>query len=280
VEHSLQPQIGHQPSLSARDKSPTYPQLFGDRALTTNLSFDNITINMSKARIDLSKLSLNLDGCRFGDGFQNLRQPHQSPSQHSPTRRNDEPESENHNLESHYINNKQIVNQNRHKPEPEILSPLGTTYRSQELSIGNNFLRFRGSTFTAAASSKNDLEILECIGRGGFSSVWKARRISNDSNAKEEYYALKMFCMQSHEKRKMLLRELKLLCTAAGGGPETDDGLSNRGAAAFGTNGGCECLVRLEGAFFDADEGAVTLVSGTCSNQICTTNYNAITQML
>ena len=196
---------------------------------------------MPKGKIDLSKLSLDLDGCRFGDGFQNLRQPHETPSNKHQTT------DEKHNLESHYINNQQIVNRHGHK-EPEILSPLGTTYRAQELSIGNNFLRFKGSTFASCASSKDELEILECIGRGGFSSVWKARRRTDESD--DKYYALKMFCMQSHEKRKMLLRELKLLCTTSSG-----DG------GAFGANGGCECLVQLEGAFFDSDEGAVTLVS-------------------
>eukprot|EP00956_Cyclotella_meneghiniana_P007611 scaffold10237_cov71-Cyclotella_meneghiniana.AAC.17 len=203
---------------------------------------------MSKSKIDISKLSLNLDGCRFGDGFQNLRQsPSQEPDHSSTAQKPDEDEK--HNLESHYINNQQIVNRNRNR-EPEILSPLGTTYRSQELSIGNNFLRFRGSTF--ASCSKNDLEVLECIGRGGFSSVWKARR--KFSEKEDEYYALKMFCMQSHEKRKMLLRELKLLCTAASGGNHDSSGNDSR------NNGGCECLVQLEGAFFDSDEGAVTLV--------------------
>ena len=209
---------------------------------------------MSKSKIDISKLSLNLDGCRFGDGFQNLRQSneHQSPSREpehsSTTKKNDADEK--HNLESHYINNQIIINHHGNK-EPEILSPLGTTYRSQELSIGNNFLRFRGSTF--ASCSKNDLEVLECIGRGGFSSVWKARR--KFSEEEDEYYALKMFCMQSHEKRKMLLRELKLLCTAASG--SNHDSSENN----FRGTGGCECLVQLEGAFFDSDEGAVTLVS-------------------
>lgn len=206
---------------------------------------------MPKSKIDLSKLSLNLDGCRFGDGFQNLRQPHDSPSSKRQSVDHDANRaSENHDLESHYINHRQIVN--KHKPEPEILSPLGTTYRSQELSIGTNFLRFRGSKFASCASSKDELEVLECIGRGGFSSVWKARRITDKD---EKYYALKMFCMQSHEKRRMLLRELKLLCTAASGGVDAD----NEGGI-FGGNGGCECLVQLEGAFFDSDQGAVTLV--------------------
>eukprot|EP00804_Cyclotella_cryptica_P019838 CCRYP_017037-RA/>CCRYP_017037-RA protein AED:0.02 eAED:0.02 QI:177/1/1/1/1/1/4/794/471 len=261
----------------------------------------------SKRRIDLSKLSLNLDGCRFGDGFQNLRQnPHQHHSSSPPASSNRDSQNpviqvqqhdKSHNLEAHYINHQQVFNQQPHKlhgNEPEILSPLGTTYRSQELSIGNNFLRFRGSTFASASFSsdgpydyKKDLEILECVGRGGFSSVWKARRRRSsrridegidedfDSNTsrsasesqRDEYYALKIFSMQSHEKRRMLLRELKLLCTAASnGGVEKDDSAErtkNRDrndAMIFGANGGCECLVQLEGAFFDSDAGAVTLV--------------------
>ncbi|EED86933.1 hypothetical protein THAPSDRAFT_269874 [Thalassiosira pseudonana CCMP1335] len=49
--------------------------------------------------------------------------------------------------------------------------------------------------------------------------------------------------MQSHEKRQMLLRELRLLCCTMMRG-----------------NGGCECLVELEGAFLDRNEGVITLV--------------------
>jgi hypothetical protein len=215
--------------------------------------------------MDLSKLSLNLDGCRFGDGFQNLRQDHNPSSQLHNV--------EDHNLESHYINHQQIEQAPKHPHhQPEILSPLGSTYRSQELSIGNNFLRFRGST-VSGIDFKKELEVLECVGRGGFSSVWKARRVATGDNNRDpnkeagyekyKYYALKIFSMQSHEKRKMLLRELKLLCTAASSAGDETDGTNqgSRDEMAFRGNGGCECLVQLEGAFFDSDEGAVTLVS-------------------
>jgi hypothetical protein len=222
----------------------------------------DLRTTMPKSKIDISKLSLNLDGCRFGDGLQNLRQPHESPSPKQQSIERTNREDENHDLESHYINNEKIVNKHRHNPEPEILSPLGTTYRSQELSIGNNFLRFKGSTFASCASSKDELEVLECIGRGGFSSVWKARRITDEE---EKYYALKLFCMQSNEKRRMLLRELKLLCTAAGSNSDIIGG----DGGVFGGNGGCECLVQLEGAFFDSDQGAVTLVSNFYCSRLC-----------
>jgi hypothetical protein len=93
----------------------------------------------------------------------------------------------------------------------------------------------------------------------------------DDEHPREEYYALKIFPMQSHEKRRMLLRELKLLCTAASsGGLEKDENAERindgdgKDAMIFGDNGGCECLVHLEGAFFDSDAGAVTLVSDVC----------------
>ena len=114
----------------------------------------------------------------------------------------------------------------------------------------------------------------ECIGRGACSSVWKARRArSNDpketfgiaprneanglqsskiqklklnesttpQNEKSQEFALKIFPMRDHERREMLVRELKLLCSFR-----------------------CDCLVELEGAFLDSEEGTVTLVSKCC----------------
>lgn len=114
---------------------------------------------------------------------------------------------------------------------------------------------------------------MECVGRGVCSSVWKARRKAGDGGAKgigplannsndrvecetssstassimtkessaAKHYALKLFPLRDPEKRSMLVRELKLLCSFK-----------------------CDCLVELEGAFVDNEEhggdSTVTLV--------------------
>jgi len=133
-------------------------------------------------------------------------------------------------------------------------SPMGGTYRAEGLSIGRNFLRFEGSTLGSKLSA-NDLEVVECVGRGVCSSVWKARRrvdkggrrvVANinatDANdgvdgeevekADSKCYALKLFPLRDPARRSMLVRELKLLCSFH-----------------------CDCLVVLEGAFLDNDGG-------------------------
>ncbi|KAL7432971.1 hypothetical protein ACHAXH_001942 [Discostella pseudostelligera] len=102
----------------------------------------------------------------------------------------------------------------------------------------------------------------ECVGRGNCSSVWKARcrrrrthttsddiqlarglrKVDegatstddslHDENNGDSYinYAIKFFSLRTPEKRSMLLRELKLLCTFH-----------------------CDCLVELQGAFLDVE---------------------------
>ena len=132
---------------------------------------------------------------------------------------------------------------------------LGHPTSSQELDNNNR-----------PALDNSSLILEECIGRGNCSSVWKARRRRNDTaptalasdnehvgeittkhcheratvdemdnvDATDSgYYALKFFSLRDPEKRIMLLRELKLLCTFQ-----------------------CECLVELQGAFLDIEHDA------------------------
>ena len=305
---------------------------------------------------NLSALSLNLDGCRFGDTFPPKRDATAACVENDVVGGagiDSEDSEEQHDLSAHYVHHKlqtQIEPNSSHNQQHaaynshnHVLSPLGTTYRNSELSIGHNFLRFQGSHLSNSLSA-NDLEVVECVGRGGFSAVWKARRrqrsgseddnvvangmqspptiksdvdynnlqpmeIQDQSNRRdepttttssggEEYYALKVFPMQSHEKRQMLLRELRLLCCTMMRGTDSENGdeadgndrsegdgrveggandrrdsstgnhiedrnvdtkKNNRGGRGV-ANGGCECLVELEGAFLDRNEGVITLV--------------------
>ena len=88
----------------------------------------------------------------------------------------------------------------------------------------------------------NELIIEECIGHGVCSSVWKATKkktqtSNSNSNtttntANNTMYALKQFTLHSPQKRQMLIRELKLLCTLQ-----------------------CDALITLHGAFLDDGDG-------------------------
>ena len=122
--------------------------------------------------------------------------------------------------------------------------------------------------------------MLECIGRGVCSSVWKARRKhqqrigstqqhqqkheyrqhhDNEEEEEEEYYALKVFSMRDPQKRTMLIRELKLLCSTNNFANNNDESESTpQPQPQQGQE--CECLVELEGAFLDELDGTVTLV--------------------
>lgn len=185
----------------------------------------------------MSKLALNLDGCRFGSPpaiIHDWRQQQQQRDNRHQCSRNEAP------------------------------SPLGTTYRAEGLSIGHNFLRYNGSTILGDSDFNSDqLDILDtCLGRGVCSSVWKARRrrrehrqqrqqsnmedgtdTSKPVAEEEEYYALKIFTMRDPQKRSMLIRELKLLCSIT-----------------TATNNKCECLVDLKGAFLNEFDGTVSLI--------------------
>eukprot|EP00957_Ditylum_brightwellii_P159433 12136445-Ditylum_brightwellii.AAC.1 len=54
------------------------------------------------------------------------------------------------------------------------LSPMGTTYRAEGLSIGRDYMRFEGMTMSSQLS-RSDLEVEETIGRGACSIVKKAK---------------------------------------------------------------------------------------------------------
>lgn len=139
----------------------------------------------------------------------------------------------------------------------------------------------------------------ECVGRGNCSSVWRARcrRQNNitaattnsdknhlgetkikgndddDNNDNIEFYALKFFSLRDPEKRIMLLRELKFLCTFH-----------------------CDCLVELQGAFLDVehdvhgntvavileymDRGSVAdLISCVCANPTVDHDVNHLVEL-
>jgi len=182
---------------------------------------------------------------------------------HQPQYNNHAPLSSVHNPHYNNDNNHHHNHRQHHKQQQQPPSPMGGTYRFDELSIGRNFLRFRGTEHSASEKSKwsaDELDILECVGRGVCSSVWKAvrkcRREERPEGAMDgdgdddghappatptnteveaatnpKYYALKLFPLRDPERRSMLLRELKLLCSFE-----------------------CDCLVTLEGAFLDVDE--------------------------
>ena len=256
---------------------------------------------------NIASLSLNLDGCRFGDEFRHTRRQTENKQQqqfdskqqqskpNSNQLENSHPNQHNTQLGSplstyHYNHQPQYTAIPSHHPSHnnnlEPPSPLGNTYRHEGLSIGINFLRCNG--INNGSLCIDDLIIEDCVGRGVCSSVWKARRktpttnsngIDNDNNRNVESvedvvdgiqnidlednkcsntanvqniesqqslssthsatYALKIFPLHDPTKRSMLIRELKLLCTFK-----------------------CDCLVELEGAFLDNDNGGnnVTLV--------------------
>jgi len=246
---------------------------------------------------NIASLSLNLDGCRFGDEFRHTRrQPNNNQQQqqqsdnkqqqnkvNSKQRENSHPNQHDiqHNKQLgsplstyHYNHQPQYTSLPSHHPSHqnnlEPPSPLGNTYRHEGLSIGINFLRCNG--INNGSLCIDDLIIEDCVGRGVCSSVWKARRktpsndgirkvesvedvvdgiqnieLHDDKTANEQNielelqqsssssatYALKLFPLHDPTKRSMLIRELKLLCTFK-----------------------CDCLVELEGAFLDNDNGS------------------------
>jgi serine/threonine protein kinase len=277
-----------------------------------------------RMKVDISKLALNLDGCRFGsppaiDKPEQQQQRHDHDSKQSRRRRQLLTNSSNYSdhddniddndgddndklspLSTYHLNHRAQYNPHKNKNNHhhhhssqyhnDLTSPLGTTYRREGLSIGHNFLRFQGSTLSDNFNS-NQLDVLECIGRGVCSSVWKARRkqtsggvirlqkqaekmcsskqpLEQQHQEEKEYYALKIFSMRDPQKRTMLIRELKLLCstntTSVNNNNNSSNANNNNNNTSFSQQQQqgqeCECLVELEGAFLDEMDGTVTLV--------------------
>ena len=118
-----------------------------------------------RRRPDVARLALDLDGCRFGDsprgrrrhGGSRLSSPAKKPS---PSSAGDDAAENRH--------------PNRRHPAASVPatppSPLGGTYRAEGLSIGRDFLRFRGRAAGTSGGalrwSAADLEVLGCVGRG------------------------------------------------------------------------------------------------------------------
>mmetsp|Transcript_10222 Transcript_10222/g.22676 ORF Transcript_10222/g.22676 Transcript_10222/m.22676 type:complete len:378 (-) Transcript_10222:25-1158(-) len=105
-----------------------------------------------------------------------------------------------------------------------------STYRSEGLSIGLDYMRYHGRQYTSEALSPSVLKVEGTIGRGACSVVKRARHTRSS-----ELFALKSFQIHDENRRAMLAKEIGILL-----------GLE------------CDCLVRLEGAFFES--GIVTMV--------------------
>jgi len=104
-----------------------------------------------------------------------------------------------------------------------------STYRSEGLSIGLDYMRYHGRQH-AGQLSPSVLRIEGVIGRGACSVVERARH-----SVTSELFALKSFKIYDEERRSMLAKEVGILLSLE-----------------------CDCLVRLESAFFES--GVVTMV--------------------
>ena len=121
-------------------------------------------------------LTLDLDGCRFGDpppdGDARPRRRRDHHRDHPPDDC----------VDSLSPSPATSSSSRRRRPRPPATttmqppSPMGGTYRHEGISVGRDFLRFRGSTLSADLGF-DDFEIIGgcCLGRGSCGSVWKAR---------------------------------------------------------------------------------------------------------
>eukprot|EP00977_Amphora_coffeiformis_P007949 scaffold1793_cov173-Amphora_coffeaeformis.AAC.4 len=88
-----------------------------------------------------------------------------------------------------------------------------TTYRKDNLSIGQDYLRLEGRTVCRGQLSPEKLEIEDIIGRGNFSTVRRAQW-QKDATSNKTHVAVKQLCLTETSKKRhaMLLKELKTLC--------------------------------------------------------------------
>jgi hypothetical protein len=218
-------------------------------------------------------LILDLDGCRFGDPPPDARRRHRDDHRdHFDDDDDDDVDSPSAPPSSSRRRRRRprasaaaaAAAAAMQRPPP---SPMGGTYRHEGVSIGRDFLRFRGSTLSARLGF-DDLDIEDCLGRGSCGTVWRARLLGrggrrrrrrrrraegegddDDDDGDDDgdddddgdvddriYYALKVFPLRDPDVRSMLVRELKVLCAFR-----------------------CDCLVEMEGAFLDLDGGVAAL---------------------
>jgi serine/threonine protein kinase len=113
-----------------------------------------------------------------------------------------------------------------------------TTFRQDGMSIGIDYLRIEGRTVTRGELAPDSLSSQEIIGKGAFSTVRRAvwTRPNSDDPLSVAIKNLSLI-ESSHQRRKMLLKELRALCQMSD-----------------------ESLVQLHGAFLEADSDTVTMV--------------------
>lgn len=121
-----------------------------------------------------------------------------------------------------------------------------SAFRQEGISIGQDYLRMEGVTVYRGELLPTSLDVHEVIGEGAFSTVrrarWQRKNTSSpnsDPNALEIDVAVKDVSLidSSHQRRKMLLKELRSLC-----------GVTSPN------------LVKLYGAFLHSNSDTVTIV--------------------
>ena len=87
-----------------------------------------------------------------------------------------------------------------------------STYRNENFSIGNDYVRFEGRTVSRGQLSREKLEIQDVLGRGNFSTVRRAQWHKTSNTI--ESVAVKQLSLTrtSVKQHAMLLQELRTLC--------------------------------------------------------------------